>query len=135
LNINKNREIAISSKYEDRWKKMEKNIYDLTMINEESSQPLSLEGSFEFTQHGLNYEKLLALHGTTSKFNNGFIHFERAYILESGIMLRLSMGSFDRPEHLYLVIKDDSSFYYPALPLKSKSNLIAHKFLDEVLNG
>ena len=49
LNINKNREIAISSKYEDRWKKMQKNIYDVTMINEENSKELSLEGSFNFS--------------------------------------------------------------------------------------
>ncbi|HEY9203886.1 MAG TPA: tRNA (guanosine(46)-N7)-methyltransferase TrmB, partial [Sulfurimonas sp.] len=29
LHINKNRDIAVTSKYEDRWRKMEKNIYDL----------------------------------------------------------------------------------------------------------
>ncbi|MDQ7061173.1 MAG: hypothetical protein Q9M43_08545 [Sulfurimonas sp.] len=48
LQINKNKEIAISSKYEDRWKKMEKNIYDVTMINEEESPVLSLDGNFDF---------------------------------------------------------------------------------------
>ncbi|MCD6172223.1 MAG: tRNA (guanosine(46)-N7)-methyltransferase TrmB, partial [Sulfurimonas sp.] len=49
LHINKNKDIAISSKYEDRWKKMEKNIYDVTMINEEESKELSIEGNFDFS--------------------------------------------------------------------------------------
>ncbi|MDQ7043362.1 MAG: tRNA (guanosine(46)-N7)-methyltransferase TrmB [Sulfurimonas sp.] len=135
LHINKNKDIAIVSKYEDRWRKMEKNIYDVTMINEEESEPLSIEGSFEFSKEKASFEKLLKLHKTTERFESGFIHFERAYTLDDGIMLRLSMGSFDRPEHLYLIIKEDSVSYYPDLPLKSKSNLRAHKNLDKVLNG
>ena len=51
------------------------------------------------------------------------------------VMIRLSMGSFDRPEHLYLLVNGKKASYYPSLPLKSKSNLIAHKYLDGVLNG
>jgi len=135
LHINKNKDIAISSKYEDRWKKMEKNIYDITMINEEDSQELSLSGDFNFSEIRLSYENILELHKKTQKFNGGFIHFERVYKLEDGIMLRLSMGSFDRPEHLYIIIKQDKASYFPSLPLKSKSNLLAHIFLDKVLHG
>ena len=135
LQINKNKDIAIVSKYEDRWRKMEKNIYDVTMINEEDSEVLTLEGDFEFSKGKASFENLLQLHNTTERFEGGFIHFERTFILEDGIMLRLSMGSFDRPEHLYLIIKENSVSYYPELPLKSRSNLEAHRFLDKVLNG
>ena len=135
LHINKNKDIEVVSKYEDRWRKMEKNIYDVTMINEEQSEALLIEGSFEFSQAKATFEKLLALHKTTERFEGGFIHFERAYTLNDGIMLRLSMGSFDRPEHLYLIIKEKSVIYYPDLPLKSRSNLKAHQELDRVLNG
>jgi len=135
LHINKNKDIAVVSKYEDRWRKMEKNIYDVTMINEEESEPLSLEGDFEFSRGKASFEELLKLHKKTERFEGGFIHFERAYIMKDGIMLRLSMGSFDRPEHLYLIIKEDGVRYYPELPLKSRSNLLAHQHLDRVLNG
>ena len=135
LHINKNKDIAIVSKYEDRWRKMQKNIYDVTMINEEESEALSIEGSFAFSQEKYEIEKLLALHKTTERFEEGFIHFERAYRLDDGIMLRLSMGSFDRPEHLYVIVKENSISYYPELPLKSRSNLLAHKYLDKVLHG
>ena len=72
LHINKNKDIAISSKYEDRWKKMEKNIYDVTMINEEESDKLSQEGSFEFSTVGLSDEKLIELHSVTQRFDGGF---------------------------------------------------------------
>ena len=135
LHINKNREIAVSSKYEDRWKKMEKNIYDVTMINEEDSELLTIDGDFSFSKGKASFEEIVKLHNKTEKYEGGFVHFERAYKLNDGIMMRLSMGNFDRPEHLYLIIKEDDVSYYPELPLKSRSNLTAHQFLDKVLNG
>ncbi len=135
LHISKNRDIAVSSKYEDRWKKMQKNIYDVTMINEELSDELSIDGSFEFSPVTLSHAQLIELHGVTKKFDGGFIHFERIYLLENGVMQRVSMGSFDRPEHLYIIINSNSASYFPSLPLKSKSNLLAHKFLNEVFHG
>ncbi len=137
LHINKNKDIAVSSKYEDRWKKMEKNIYDVTMINEEVSDEVFLDGNFSFSIQDIKKEAILSLHNQTKKFDTGFIHFERIYFMKNGIMLRVSMGSFDRPEHLYVVIDTDNNFvyYYPSEPLKSKSNIKAHKFLEELLNG
>jgi len=135
LHINKNKEIAISSKYEDRWKKMEKNIYDVTMINEEESAPLILNGSFDFKKVTLSCDELIKLHGVTTRFDGGFIHFERVYHIDNGVMLRISMGSFDRPEHLYVLVKDNQASYYRFSPLKSKSNLLAHSFLDGIFNG
>lgn len=135
LHINKNRDIAISSKYEDRWKKMEKNIYDVTMINEEESSALVIEGDFSFRKFSASFDDIIKLHATTQKFEGGFIHFERVYKIKNGVMMRVSMGSFDRPEHTYVIIETNKISYYPAIPLKSKSNVSAHKFLDKVING
>ncbi|MDQ7044756.1 MAG: tRNA (guanosine(46)-N7)-methyltransferase TrmB [Sulfurimonas sp.] len=135
LQINKNKEIAISSKYEDRWKKMEKNIYDVTMINEEESPVLSLDGNFDFLQANAPVQNIVDLHTKIEKLDGSFIHFERIYSSGETILLRISMGSFDRPEHLYVLVKDKTVSYYPHLPLKSKSNLTAHKYLDGVLHG
>jgi len=135
LNIRKNSDIEVSSKYEDRWKRMEKNIYDVTMINDLESDVLKIEGNFDFEKIDYDEQKLLNLGGVTKKFDGGFIHFERVYKIDSGVMLRVSMGSFDRPEHLYVILKDEKVDYYPLSPLRSNSNLYAHKFLYEVLNG
>ena len=135
LQINKNKDIAITSKYEDRWKKQEKNIYDVTMINEEDSKELEIAGSFKFPRVNKDDASILELHAQTQRFEGGFIHFERAFKIDNGVMLRLSMGSFDRPEHLYLIVEDSRARYYPFNPLKSKSNLVAHEFLMKVLHG
>jgi len=135
LHINKNKDIAVSSKYEDRWKKMEKNIYDLTMINDEISPENEVFGDFTFDEMQIGNEALFALNDKTFRFENGFIHVERVYALNNGVMLRLSMGSFDRPEHLYLLKRENRFCYYPQNPLKSRSNLKAHKHLVEVLHG
>ena len=135
LHINKNKEIAITSKYEDRWKKMEKNIYDVTMINEEESSELSIEGNFDFRDANVQRSKIVDLHTKIEKLDGAFMHFERVYENNERIMLRLSMGSFDRPEHLYVLVDDKKVSYYPHLPLKSRSNLKAHKYLDGVLHG
>ncbi len=135
LQINKNKDIAVTSKYEARWKKQEKNIYDVTMINEEESEALQIEGSFDFDTLASENDFLLALHAKTERFEGGFIHFERVFEIDAGVMLRLSMGSFDRPEHLYLVIENTEPRYFPSAPLKSKSNLRAHQFLKRVLHG
>ena len=135
LHINKNKDIAISSKYEDRWKKMEKNIYDVTMINEEISDSVELVGDFTFNCKDIDKEKIIKLHNQTKKFDGGFIHFESIYTTNSGMMVRISMGSFDRPEHLYVVLDNEKTYYYPSNPLKSKSNLKAHKYLEELFNG
>ncbi len=135
LLINKNKNIAITSKYEDRWRKMEKNIYDVTMVNDEESPKLSLDGDFNFSEVKISDDEILKLNKEIKKLDGGFINFERSYMLKDGVMLRLSMGSFDKPEHLYLIVKKNKAFYYPNIPLKSKSNLVAHKFLNEALHG
>ena len=135
LHINKNKDIAVTSKYEDRWKKMEKNIYDVIMTNDEESEALVIEGDFEFDEVRKDEESLIALHNKTIRFEGGFIHFERVYKLEDGVMLRISMGSFDRPEHLYVIIQNKEARYFPELPLKSRANLQAHTKLNEVFNG
>jgi len=91
LNINKNRDIAVSSKYEDRWKKQEKNIYDVKMINEEKSEDIVIDENFNFFNIQLDTDSLLRLHGNTKKFDGGFIHFERVYLLNDGVMLRMEV--------------------------------------------
>ncbi len=136
LEILKNQEIEITSKYEDRWRRMEKNIYDVHMTCEEESPPLLLEGTFDFDAKTYDMQHIINLNGKTEKFQDGFIHFERLYrIDESTLMYRLSLGSFDRPEHLYVILKPSEAYYFPFMPVKSRSNLQAHNKLKEILHG
>lgn len=136
LEILKNQEIAISSKYEDRWKRLEKNIYDVTMICDEESPPIEFNGDFSFSSSDTDYERIMNLNGRTERFEEGFIHFERLYIIDNDRLLyRLSMGSFDKPEHLYLLIQSNHTDYFPSEPIRSHSNVTAHQHLRELLHG
>jgi len=136
VEIKKNKDIVISSKYEDRWKKMEKNIYDLTMINDTVSDPLKIEGNFKFLEQKINFEQIASLHGKKIVDNGYFVHFERIYkIDENSYVIKLSLGSFDRPEHMYLIIENKQVSYFPQLPLRSKLNFAAHKKVLEVVYG
>ena len=134
--VHKNRDIAITSKYEDRWKKMEKNIYDVTLINELQSPDKKLEGDFTFSQTPINDAILPVIERQTYRREWGFLNAEASFdIHDGGWMIRLAMGSFDRPEHLYLIVKDGQAHYFPTLPVRSSANLKAHILLDELLHG
>lgn len=134
--VHKNRDIAITSKYEDRWKKMEKNIYDVTLINELQSPDKKLEGDFIFSKIPINDAILPIIERQTYRREWGFLNTEASFdIHNGGWMIRLAMGSFDRPEHLYLIVKDGQARYFPTLPVRSSANLKAHILLDELLHG
>ncbi len=136
LEIHKNRSIAINSKYEDRWRRMEKNIYDLILINTEESPQRNLPRDFTFPENLYDPSRLEALNGTTITFEEGFIHFERLYAIESGgMLLRLSCGSFERPEHLYLIFRDDTTIYFPQEPIATPTNYKVHQRLIKELHG
>ncbi len=136
VEIKKNKDIAISSKYEDRWKKMEKNIYDLIMVNDLFSEPLQIKGDFKFLKEKIDFKHIVTLHGKKIVADGYFVHFERLYkIDEDSFVIKLSLGSFDRPEHMYLIIREKEVSYFPQLPLCSKLNFLAHKKVLEVLYG
>ncbi len=138
IEIKKNKDIAITSKYEERWKRMEKNIYDIIMINDVHSDALRIEGSFSFDNLRVNPKTLPSLHHKKMVQEGYFVHFERLYTIlerEDAFLVKLSLGSFDRPEHLYLIIEKEHISYYPREPLKSKANLLAHQKVCEVLRG
>ncbi|MFZ2891190.1 tRNA (guanosine(46)-N7)-methyltransferase TrmB, partial [Sulfuricurvum sp.] len=136
FNVRKNQEIAIVSKYEDRWKKMEKNIYDVTFTCEiESNEPDSI-GDFSFSTAPISDNAIDRLSKETYKRDWGFIHIERKFTIgENGGMIRLAMGSFDRPESTYVIIENGLARYFPSLPVRSNTNLKAHILLDELLHG
>lgn len=135
LHIYKNRDLLVSSKYEDRWKRMQKDIYDLCLINDEISPPLKDIGSFDEIDVMLDSYKIEKLYKAVKRFDEGFVNFERFYRLKDGVMFRLAFGSYERVEHLYLILRDKKATYFPRLPLRSKANILAHRYIKEILHG
>jgi tRNA (guanine-N7-)-methyltransferase len=134
--VYKNRDIAISSKYEDRWKRMEKNIYDVIFTCETESPEAELSGDFSFGSTQTPLEAMNRIGTETIKREWGFLHVERTFqIGEESAMLRLAMGSFDRPESCYVILEKGRTRYFPSLPVRSRANLCAHTLLNELLHG
>ncbi len=134
LHIRKNREIAISSKYEDRWKKQEKNIYDITLTNHTLSDK---KKAFE----KLTFQKPLSFAAFKEKFSpyvfkgdDFFVHFERVYqIDENSGVVKLSFGAFEKCEHKYLIFNDNKIQYFPYEALPIEQNLKSHQKIEEFL--
>ncbi|MGD9969539.1 MAG: tRNA (guanosine(46)-N7)-methyltransferase TrmB [Sulfuricurvum sp.] len=132
----KNRDIAISSKYEDRWKRMEKNIYDVIYTCDNENHEPAAEITFEFSPQPITDDTVDSISRETYKREWGFLHIERRYEIDGGgRLLRLAMGSFDRPENTYVIIQDGNARYFPTFPVRSRANLHAHILLDELLHG
>jgi len=136
LHICKNRTIDISSKYEDRWVRQERDIYDLTVVSHEESKSLQREYDFSFQSGVLDRDIINNLNATTIKNSNSFVHFERLFEFEEDkqMMFRLSLGAFERPEHLYLILAS-TPYYFPSDPAPSQSAYQAHQSIKEVLYG
>ncbi len=134
--VYKNRDIEVSSKYEDRWKRMEKNIYDVLFTCEADSPEAEVPGDFSFGSTQTPLAAVERIGRESHKAEWGFLHAERLFrIGKSGAMVRLAMGSFDRPESCYVIVEPGRTRYFPALPVRSRANLAAHQLLDRILHG
>ncbi len=132
LQIRKNHALPVSSKYEDRWKRMEKNIYDLTLTCEtlspekEQIAPLIFEEEIPFSLIKKRFTNV------TYKTKEAFVHFESLYeIDENSGLIRLTMGAFEKPEHKYLLFNQNKIQYFPKQTLAINQNIKAHNMIKE----
>lgn len=135
LKIDKNRDLAVTSKYEARWKKQDKDIYEVHLSSEENSEDKSLNIEFIFNNIGYNNILKEKLPKKAIIEDGYFIHFERVYSVgNNALLIKCAFGSFDRPEHKYIFIDDSSCQYYASVPVKTEVNYQAHKKIVEFLD-
>jgi len=135
VEVRKNEALEVTSKYEARWLRQEKDIYDVYVESKEESE--DKVASFDFTFDTIKYKN-----GLESKlpikalvFEGYFIHFERMYKTEdSRLLVKCAFGSFDRPEHKYILIESDACRYFVSPPVRTKVNYEAHQKIMELLN-
>jgi len=127
LKIYKNRNLEVVSKYESRWKRLEKNIYDIFLINNDISEELNEKFDFSFgCLDASKAEKKAYI------FDEFVIHFEKIEkINEENYLLKVTMGAFERPEHLYIIAGLKS--YYFNKPIEHKLNQKVHNALKGIL--
>ena len=137
VHVCKNALLEISSKYEDRWRKMEKDIFDVTLSNEVFSEPILPMQTLGFTQK-INFAKVKAAFKNEIFHGEGFfVHIEELFrVDEASGFIRLSFGANERNEKAYIWIdKEGNASYLPSTILATKSNVAADKLIKEWFDG
>ena len=135
VEVRKNEALEITSKYEARWLRMEKDIYDLYVTSLETSEPktLTVDFNFNIVKYGKGLESCLPSKAVVEE--DYFVHIERVYrIGEERLLVKCSLGSFDRPEHKYILIDEKRARYFVSPPVKTSVNHKAHQKLTELLS-
>ena len=134
VNIKKNEDLGVISKYEARWRQQEKDIYDVTVISKTLSENRDNIYDFNFKNISFNPKIVDLLPKEAIIEDEFFIHFERTYLIDNNMLLiKCAFGSFDRPEHKYILIATKSR-YFSSNPVSTLTNYKAHKKLQEYLN-
>ncbi len=135
VEVRKNETLAITSKYEARWIRQEKDIYDVYVTSQENSKERVWDFDFLFKNVSYKKEFLDKITLKPMLFDGFFIHFERLYkINENAILIKLAFGSFDRPEHKYIWIDESEAYYFNSNPVKTVTNYKTHLKIMEYLN-
>ena len=130
----KNENLEISSKYEDRWKKQEKDIYDLIISNFNDEFLSNKKEDFDLNININNLEKIKNNFKNIKYKGDGFfVHFENYYIIDDkNLLLKIAFGAFYKPEHVYFFLNSDISFVFKK-PFKTIENLNAFKEFKQML--
>ena len=136
VEVRKNEALEVTSKYEARWLRMEKDIYDVYVTCKEESPAREALGDFNFNivkyRNGLEQtlpQKALVEEGY-------FVHIERLYKTDANqLLVKCSFGSFDRPEHKFIFLDESGCRYFALPPVKTSVNYKAHQKLTELLSN
>ena len=135
VEIRKNEALEITSKYEARWLRQEKDIYDVYVTSANISEPRVLDFDFSFNNIKYKESLLTQLEEKPIIFDDHFVHFERVYrVSQSSILLKLAFGSFDRPEHKYIYMDENGASYFSSNPVKTPTNYKTHLKIEDLLN-
>ncbi|KGI56376.1 tRNA (guanosine(46)-N7)-methyltransferase TrmB [Campylobacter sp. MIT 97-5078] len=132
--INKNADLGVTSKYEARWKRQEKDIYDLCVYNEtfDDNELACFDFKLKDFKPLMSVEKLKQ--NFAKKHFRGedyFLSLENMYVKdEQSVVLKIAFGSFYSPEHMYLLFDEKLSFLFNE-PFKTEQNF---KALQKLLN-
>ena len=136
--ILKNKDLDVTSKYEARWKKQEKDIWDITISATTESLQVEFKNDFSFPDN-YDIEKIKTnLPKDAIVTKEYLINFEDWYEVETeenkkGLLVKVTFGSFNRPVTKYLYIEDGIARYFQGEPITTRINLKAHQRILEIL--
>lgn len=131
FNINKNITQEVTSKYEARWIRQQKNIYDLEFKSLSLNQEISSNYDFSFPYcKDFNLpEKIIE--------EDFFIHLNARFFSKDSILLSVSFGDFNWPNTKFIQIdhQNHSIKFLGQPPLAVPANIKAHKKLITYLEN
>lgn len=135
--ILKNKDLDVTSKYEARWKRQEKDIWDVTIYSTQNSPEIEFKTDFSF-QAPYDLEKIkTSLPKGAIVDKEYLINFEDYYEIDTNnqnaLLVKVTFGSFNRPVTKYIFITNDSARYFQGEPIKTRINLEAHQKILEFL--
>ncbi len=137
ITIDINKDLAVSSKYEDRWKKQGKHIYDVVLKCAQEDKEINFNYDFTFDKE-IEFDEIINNISTKAVVKDDyFIHIEDIFTIEgenSGL-IQVTFGSFDRPLNKYILIENKKARYFQDLPLPTSANIKAHNQLKEMLKN
>ncbi|RDU66382.1 tRNA (guanosine(46)-N7)-methyltransferase TrmB [Helicobacter didelphidarum] len=137
--VKKNGIPKIISKYEQRWKNMHKDIYELHLFQQNLQEIHTNEqlSHFDFPMK-LDDLGIFCNQKWIDKTNSVFISIGDLYYSDSHAQHKISVaqitfGSFYVPFNTFLVLEENKSLHYLKYPLNINSHRLAHKFLCGIL--
>lgn len=134
ITIDINKDLQVSSKYEDRWKKQGKHIYDVILQCQQNDEAINLDKDFSFEKE-IDFEKFKKNVPTKALVENDFVlHIEDIFDIEANSgLIQLTFGSFNKPLNKYLFVNNGKISYFQGNPIPTSANLKAHNKLKEIL--
>ncbi len=136
ITIDINKDLKVSSKYEDRWKRQGKNIYDVILECNQEDEDINLDYDFTFDEEIEFDESIKTLCTKAVVKEDYFIHVEDLFTIddkENSGLIQVTFGSFDRPLSKYILVQNKKAKYFQDLPLPTSANIKAHNKLKEML--
>lgn len=124
------------SKYEERWRKMDKDIYDLIVKNNKDERLNLIRYDFTFKNSTIldpiELFKKLESQDISEEY---LLKVRKSWQVDSGIFTQVAIGNFNAPQTIYLMIQNSGITYYPSEPLHTHQNFLAHSKIKEIING
>ncbi len=140
LQINKNIKQEITSKYEARWLKQQKDIFDLEIFSLEESQDVVCDFNLIFPQNLLKSllkkqinKQILEILTKKQVFQECFLHISDVYQDEERIVFIVSLGDFSSPLNRVILLENDGIRYFPAPLIPTKAVKFAYQKFIELL--
>lgn len=141
--VKKNYKYAITSKYEARWKKAQKDIYDMKITQHSAQNETNIDLSAQKNIKNFSFDKILRKNvDNYTDFSykkiarDWFLHIARIYRAGDIYVLALCLGDFHQPQNAFLQISfcdKERTHYIGENLIPTQATIKAHRHLIQIL--